>query len=100
MLSNNDMALLEVQKSRTSHEYSLLSKFYFPVQPVSAPRVHKHRARTDGARQTCITPTYKYTNGTICINNINYISGNSIGLLTIYLIHGNSWLDLEFFSLS
>jgi hypothetical protein len=40
---------------------------------------------------------YKWTNGTICINNINYISGNSIGLLAVYLIHGNSWLDLEFF---
>lgn len=59
MLSNSDMALLEVQKSRTSHEYSLLSKFYFPVQTVSALPVHKNGARTDGARQTCITPKYK-----------------------------------------
>jgi hypothetical protein len=73
------------------------SKFYFLVQPVSALPVHQNGARTDGARQTCITPKYKWTNGTICINNINYVSGNSIGLLAVYLIHGNNWLDLEFF---
>jgi hypothetical protein len=66
-----------------SHEYSLLPKFYFPGQPVSAHHVHENGTRTDRARQTCITPKYKWTNETICINNINYISGNSIGLLAV-----------------